>query len=62
MSKISLNNICFSYKDSDDVFSDITLNFDTTWKLGIIGRNGRGKTTLLKLITQTSHMDFDYAP
>ncbi len=26
------------------------MNIDTSWKLGLIGRNGRGKTTLLKLL------------
>ena len=29
---------------------NITITIDTKWRLGIIGRNGRGKTTLLKLI------------
>jgi len=32
------------------LFSDLTFNFDKTRKLGIIGRNGLGKTTLLRII------------
>lgn len=41
----------FSYKEYvNPVFKNLTLNIDTSWKLGLIGRNGRGKSTLLKLI------------
>jgi ATP-binding cassette subfamily F protein uup len=32
------------------LFSGLTFNFDSKRKLGIIGRNGLGKTTLLKII------------
>ncbi len=32
------------------LFRDLTLNFDKKRKLGIIGRNGLGKTTLLRII------------
>ncbi len=32
------------------LFNDIDLNFDKNRKLGVIGRNGVGKTTLLKII------------
>nr|WP_240841915.1 ABC-F family ATP-binding cassette domain-containing protein [Acidaminobacter sp. JC074] len=32
------------------IFESVNLNLDLTWKLGLIGRNGRGKTTLLNLI------------
>ena len=33
----------------DDVLKDVTFSVDTDWKLGLIGRNGKGKTTLLNL-------------
>lgn len=32
------------------VFEHLNLNLDTGWRLGVIGRNGRGKTTLLRLM------------
>lgn len=51
MAKININNLTYSYKEYyQPVFLDINLSIDTNWKLGLIGRNGRGKTTLLKLI------------
>lgn len=33
------------------VYEDVDLVIKTDWRLGLIGRNGRGKTTLLKLLT-----------
>lgn len=51
MGKIQIENMSFAYKGSyTPVFTKVNLDFDTEWKLGLIGRNGRGKTTLLKLI------------
>jgi len=32
------------------IFEKVSLNLDTDWKTGLIGRNGRGKTTLLKIL------------
>ena len=50
MANIQVTNLTFSYEGSaDDVFKDATFNIDTKWKLGLIGRNGKGKTTLLNL-------------
>ena len=51
MSIIKIENLSFSYPTSyDAVFENICFQIDTDWKLGLIGRNGRGKTTLLKLL------------
>ncbi len=51
MSLIKVDNLTFSYPGSyDPVFENICFQFDTNWKLGLIGRNGRGKTTFLKLL------------
>lgn len=51
MSTINFNSVTFYYKDSlNKIFDDLTLNIDTNWRLGLIGRNGRGKSTLLNLI------------
>jgi len=50
MAQIQVTNLTFSYDGSaDDVLKDVTFNIDTDWKLGLIGRNGKGKTTLLNL-------------
>ena len=51
MSNIEISNLSFRYEDaSDNIFNDLNLNLDSTWKLGLVGRNGRGKTTFLNLL------------
>ena len=57
MSLIQIRNLTFAYPGSyDNVFSGLDLRFDTNWKLGLTGRNGRGKTTLLRLLAgQLTH-------
>lgn len=71
MSMIKIENLTFSYPDSyDDIFQNISLLIDTDWKLGLVGRNGRGKTTLLRLMLGQyafhgrimSSVQFDYFP
>lgn len=71
MSLISVNNLTFGYEGStNNIFENVSFNIDTDWKLGLIGRNGKGKTTFLKLLlgnyeykgTITKNVDFDYFP
>lgn len=71
MSKIEIKNLTFGYDAQGTLlFDQANLNFDTQWKLGLIGRNGRGKTTLLKILQnqlaytgQILHqLDFLYFP
>lgn len=51
MSLINISHLSFSYPESlTPVFEDLSLKLDTNWRLGLIGRNGRGKTTFLKLL------------
>jgi lincosamide and streptogramin A transport system ATP-binding/permease protein len=51
MAMIQLTDITFAYEGNyDDVFSHLSCRLDSTWRLGLIGRNGRGKTTLLRLL------------
>jgi lincosamide and streptogramin A transport system ATP-binding/permease protein len=51
MSRIIISNLNFSYKEYyQPIFQNVNLSVDTNWKLGLIGRNGRGKSTFLKLI------------
>ena len=50
MAQIQVTDLTFSYDGSaDDVLKNVTFRIDTDWKLGLIGRNGKGKTTLLNL-------------
>ena len=52
MSQIRADKLTFSYDGSaEPVFDNASFTIDTDWKLGLIGRNGKGKTTLLHLLT-----------
>ena len=52
MSQIDVRHLTFSYDGAlTPVFSDVSFRLDTDWRLGFVGRNGRGKTTFLKLLT-----------
>ncbi len=52
MSIIKVNNLSFKYEGSTDkIFENVSFLIDTDWKLGLIGRNGKGKTTLLKILS-----------
>lgn len=71
MSMIRVENLTFSYPTSyDAVFENVNFQIDTDWKLGFIGRNGRGKTTFLNLLLGKyeyqgkihSSVQFDYFP
>ena len=71
MSQISVQNLSFGYEGSlKNVFENVSFVLDTDWKLGLIGRNGKGKTTFLKLLkgeyeyegTITKNVDIDYFP
>ena len=71
MAQIRVNNLTFYYDGSfDDIFENVSFSIDTDWKLGFIGRNGKGKTTFLNLLMgkyeykgsiETNTM-FDYFP
>lgn len=71
MSLINIQNLTFSYEGSDkNVFENATFQIDTDWKLGLVGRNGRGKTTFLNLLLHkfeysgkiSSSVNFTYFP
>lgn len=54
MSLIQVKNLTFTYDGSyEPVFENASFQIDTGWRLGLIGRNGRGKTTLLRLLCGT---------
>lgn len=51
MSQISVQNLTFGYDGGyTNVFENVSFCIDTEWKLGLVGRNGRGKTTFLNLL------------
>ncbi|MEI5995331.1 Lsa family ABC-F type ribosomal protection protein [Candidatus Enterococcus mansonii] len=51
MSKIEIKQLSFGYDTQGTLlFDQANLNIDSQWKLGLIGRNGRGKTTLLNIL------------
>ncbi len=51
MSIIQVGDLSFTYEGSfDPVFEHESFIMDSDWKLGLIGRNGKGKTTLLRLL------------
>ncbi len=71
MSMIKVENLTFAYPGSyDNIFENVDFVIDTDWKLGFIGRNGRGKTTFLNLLLGSheysgkiiSSVQFDYFP
>lgn len=71
MSQIQISHLTFGYDGSyDTIFDDVSFSIDTDWKLGMIGRNGRGKTTFLRLLqgkyeyrgTIQASVTFNYFP
>lgn len=71
MSLIRVTNLTFEYEGSyDPIFENVSFQIDTDWKLGFTGRNGRGKTTFLRLLmgqyeyqgTISASVAFDYFP
>ena len=52
MSMIQVSHLTFHYEDgSENIFEDVSFELDTSWKLGLTGRNGKGKTTLFKILS-----------
>ena len=71
MAQINVNNLTFYYEGSfDNIFDNVSFSIDTNWRLGFIGRNGKGKTTFLNLLmgkyeyrgTISTSTAFDYFP
>ena len=71
MSMIRVESLTFAYPGSyDNIFEGVSFQLDTDWRLGFVGRNGRGKTTFLKLLlgqyeyqgSIQASVEFDYFP
>ncbi|NLW77931.1 MAG: ABC-F type ribosomal protection protein [Ruminococcaceae bacterium] len=51
MALIQVVDLSFTYPGAlHPLFEHVNLDLDTNWRLGLVGRNGRGKTTFLKLL------------
>lgn len=56
MSIMKVSDLTFCYEGSyDNIFENVSFQLDTDWRLGLTGRNGRGKTTLLRLLEGIFH-------
>ena len=71
MAQIDVNNLTFYYEgSSENIFEHVTFSIDTNWRLGFIGRIGKGKTTFLNLLlgkyeyrgSINTSTTFDYFP
>ncbi|WP_268913412.1 ribosomal protection-like ABC-F family protein [Lentilactobacillus sp. SPB1-3] len=71
MGNIIINDLYFRYDSMPDpIFDHLNLAIDESWRLGLIGRNGRGKTTFLKILLGelkaqgkiTTNLKFNYFP
>lgn len=69
---INVVDLTFAYEGTyDNIFEGVNFQIDSDWKLGFIGRNGRGKTTFLNLLLgkyeysgtiTASGLSFEYFP
>jgi ATPase components of ABC transporters with duplicated ATPase domains len=71
MSLLRVSELTFCYEGSfDNIFEKVSFSIDTDWKTGFIGRNGKGKTTFLRLLmgeydyegSIATDKTFDYFP
>lgn len=71
MSHITIHNFTFTHEmASEPLFNHVSFQIDSDWKLGFIGRNGRGKTSFLECLMNyhdysgsISHtIEFEYFP
>jgi len=49
---LALEDVCFSYSPPSSLIEHVSLEIEKGKKIAIIGKNGTGKSTLLKLIAQ----------
>lgn len=53
MSMIKIEHLSFGYSSgAEKIFDDMNIILDSDWRIGLIGRNGKGKTTLLRLLME----------
>lgn len=54
---VDVNNICFSYPDGTEVLKDFTMHILAGERVAIVGENGMGKSTLMKLLLRLYDVD-----
>ncbi|TWW13741.1 ABC-F type ribosomal protection protein [Dellaglioa algida] len=68
---IQIEQLSFQYDGQlAPIFNRVDLQLDASWKLGLIGRNGRGKTTLFRILQNQlqyqgkirTDLEFQYFP
>ena len=71
MSRKNIHNFTFTHEmASEPLFNQVSFQIDSDWKLGFIGRNGRGKTSFLECLMNkhpysgsiTHTIEFEYFP
>lgn len=70
MEPITIKKLNFAYPGQEPLFTNCTLDLSSDWKLGLLGRNGRGKTTLMRILLGRvkytgqviSKLNFSYFP
>ncbi|XP_076243257.1 ATP-binding cassette sub-family C member 4 [Calliopsis andreniformis] len=58
--RVSLKNVTMKYeKDEDPVLKNLNVTIEPGWKVGIVGRTGAGKTSLISVLFRlfTDHLD-----
>lgn len=51
MTAIQITHLSYTYpSQAEAIFTDLSLDMDSSWKMALVGRNGRGKTTFLRLL------------
>ena len=58
MSYINVENVSFGYEKGHEILSQISLHAAKSDSIGLIGANGVGKSTFLKLLVGL-YLDFD---
>ncbi len=59
MSMLKVDKLTFAYPGSyDNIFENVSFQVDTSWRLGFVGRNGRGKTTFLQLLANPGQYEY----
>ncbi|MBT8910616.1 hypothetical protein BTI53_04590 [Lactobacillus delbrueckii subsp. bulgaricus] len=51
MTAIQITHLSYTYpSQAEAIFTDLSLDLDSSWKMALVGRNGRGETTFLRLL------------